>query len=92
VICSDRWKEEWPKIEARLRQQARQRRSQLHRSRKVAPEVEPAPPKPLLDDRILQNITERLDQANELKKPKPNPWRNFKLGKALYRPATPPKN
>ena len=27
VICSDRWKEEWPKIEARLIQQTRLRRS-----------------------------------------------------------------
>lgn len=26
IICSDRWKEEWPKIETRLRQQTRQRR------------------------------------------------------------------
>jgi hypothetical protein len=92
IICSDRWKEEWPKIEASLRQQARERRTQLHRSRKVAPVVEPAPPKPLVDDRILQNIAERLAQANEPKKPKRNPWRNFKVGKALYQPTAPPKN
>jgi hypothetical protein len=92
IICSDRWKEEWPKIEARLRQQARERRTQLHRSRNVAPVVEPAPPKPLVDDRILQNMTERLAQADEPKKPKRNPWRNFKFGKALYQPSTPPKN
>jgi len=92
IICSDRWKEEWPKIEVRLRQQARERRTQLHRSRKVASGVEPAPPKPLLDDRILQNMAERLAQPNEPKKSKDNPWRNFKFGKALYRPATPPKN
>jgi hypothetical protein len=92
VICSDRWKEEWPKIEARLRQQARECRTQLHRSRKVASATEPTPPKPLVDDRILQNIAERLAQANEPKKPKRNLWRNFKVGKALYRPSIPPKN
>jgi hypothetical protein len=92
IICSDRWKEEWPKIEARLRQQARERRTQLHCSRKVASGVEPAPPNPLLDDLILQNMAERLAQPDKPKKPKGNPWRNFKVGKALYRPATPPKN
>lgn len=92
VICSDRWKEEWPKIEAKLRQQARERRTQLHRTRTVAPVAEPAPPKPLLDDRILQNMAERLAQPNHPKMPKGNPWRNFKFGKALYRPASPPKN
>lgn len=92
IICSDRWKEEWPKIEARLRLQARERRTQLHRSHKVVPVAEPAPPKPLLDDRILQNMAERLAQPNDLKKPKRNLWRNFKVGKALYRPATAPKN
>lgn len=92
IICSDRWKEEWPKIEARLRQQAREQRTQLHRSRKIMPAEEPAPPKPWLDDRILQNIAERIARADEPKKPKRNPWRNFKFGKALYRPSTPPKN
>jgi len=88
VICSDRWKQEWPKIEARLRQQARQRRSHLHRSRKVVP-AEPAPP--LVDDRILQYLTQRHEQENEPKKPKTNPWCKFKHGKALYQPSTPPK-
>jgi hypothetical protein len=37
-------------------------------------------------------MTERLAQADEPKKPKRNPWRNFKFGKALYQPSTPPKN
>ena len=92
VICSDRWKEEWPKIEAGLRLQARERRTRLHRSRKVAPVVELSLPKPLVDDLILQHMTERLAQDNEPKKPKSNPWRKFKLGKALYQPSTPPKN
>jgi len=89
VICSDRWKQEWPKIEARLCQQDRQRRTDLHRSRKVVP-AEPAPP--LVDDRILQYLTQRHEQENEPKKPKTNPWRKFKHGKALYQPSTPPKN
>ena len=33
ILCSDRWKEEWPKIELQLRQQASQRRRKLHQSR-----------------------------------------------------------
>lgn len=92
VICSDRWKEEWPKTEAKLRQQARQRRTLLHRARQVAPAAEPAPPNPLVDDLILPHIPEPLAQDDKPKKPKPNPWRNFLHGKALYRPSTPPKN
>jgi hypothetical protein len=92
VICSDRWKEEWPKIEARLRLQARERRTLLHRSRKVAPVAEPVPPRPLVDDHILQHMAQRLAQDDQPKKPKGNPWRNFKFGKALYQPNTPPKN
>ncbi len=86
IICSDRWKEEWPRIEARLIQQTRLRRSHLHQSRSPSP-----PPKPLVDDRILQALSERLEQAKLPQKPKPNPWRNFKHGKALYQRSNPPK-
>ncbi|MBK8794132.1 MAG: ISKra4 family transposase [Holophaga sp.] len=92
VICSDRWKEEWPKVEAKIRLQARERRTHLHCSRKVAPAAEPVPPKPLVDDLILQHVAERIAQDGEPKKPRPNPWRNFKHGKALYQPSSPPKN
>lgn len=92
VICSDRWKEEWPKIEAKIRQQARERRTHLHCSRKLAPVAGTIPPEPLVDDLILQHIAESIAQDNQPKKPKPNPWRNFKHGKALYQPSTPPKN
>jgi hypothetical protein len=34
IVCSRRWKEDWPKIENRLRQQAYQRSRRLHQSRK----------------------------------------------------------
>lgn len=88
VICSDRWKEEWPKIEAKIRLQAKERRTLLHRSRKATPAAKPIPPLPQVDVLILQHI----HQDDEPKKPKPNPWRNFKHGKALYQPSTPPKN
>ena len=92
VICSDRWKEEWPKIEARLRQQARERQTKLHCSRKITPPAECIPPQPLVDEQILQHLEERLAQENEPKKPKRNPWRNFKFGRSLYQPSSPPKN
>lgn len=91
VICSDRWKEEWPKIEARRCKQTRERQTQLHRSRRTALPVEMAPPKLRVDDLILQHVTERLAQGDLPKKPKSNLWRNFKFGKALYQPSSPPK-
>ena len=92
IICSDRWKGEWPKIEARLRQQVREQRAQLHCLRKSASEIELAPPDVLVDDLLLQDAVNRLAQASEPKKPKENPWRKFKFGKALYQPGAPPKN
>lgn len=92
VICSDRWKEEWPKIETRLRQQTKERRSKLHLSGNVAPPIDPAPPELSVDDKILQHIAERLAQEQEPKKPKTNPWKNFKFGKAMYQPSSRPKN
>ena len=92
VICSDRWKEEWPKIEAKIRQQDRAQRAQLHRSRKVASAVELIPPNLLVDNLRLQPIAVPLAHNDQPQKPKRNPWRNFKHGKALYQPSTPPKN
>jgi hypothetical protein len=90
IICSDRWKEEWPKIEARLGHQTRMRRRQLHQSRLPLPPLHP--PKPMVDDRVLQALSDRLEQAKLPQKPKPNSWRNFKHGKALYQRPNPPKN
>jgi hypothetical protein len=90
VICSDRWKEEWPKIEVRLIQQTRLRRSQLHQSRIPSPPL--PPPKPMVDDRVLQALSDRLEQTKISQKPKSNPWRNFKHGKALFQRPNPPKN
>jgi hypothetical protein len=92
IICSDRWKDEWPKIEDKLRQQTRLRRSQLHQSRSTIHPVSHAPAKPLVDDKILQALSARLEQEKTPKTPKPNPWRNFKHGKALFQRPDPPKN
>jgi hypothetical protein len=92
IICSDRWKEEWPKIETRLCQQTRLRRRHLHQSRIATHPLLPPPPKPLVDDRVLQALSTRLEQEKTSQKPKNNPWRNFKHGKALYQRPDPPKN
>jgi len=92
IICSDRWKDEWPKIEDRLRQQSRLRRSKLHQSRIAVSPISPSPEKPLVDDKILQALAARLDHKSAPQKPKSNPWRNFKHGKALYQRPNPPKN
>jgi hypothetical protein len=91
ILCSDRWKEEWPKIESRLRQQTRLRQSKLHKSRIIAPPTQPSLPIPKVDDRIIQSISERLEQVNVPEKPKRNPWSNFKFGKTLYQRPCPPK-
>jgi hypothetical protein len=89
ILCSGRWKEEWPKIEARLRKQTRQRCRAVHQTHH--------PPRPTtLIARALQGDFEYISpQPAEpipiSPKPKKNPWRNFKHGKALYQRSTPPK-
>jgi hypothetical protein len=92
IICSDRWKVDWPRIETGLRTQARARQSKLHQSRVVLPPVNNPPARPVIDDRVLQAVVERLEQRDVPQKPKVNPWRKFKHGKALYQPSTPAKN
>jgi hypothetical protein len=46
----------------------------------------------MVDDKILQALSARLEQESTPHKPKGNPWRNFKHGKALYQRPDPPKN
>jgi hypothetical protein len=88
ILCSGRWREEWPKIEARLRQQAHQRRIALHQNHQAA--STPVQIEPLLhDDYValkLQQLTTTIPAP-----PKKNPWRNFKLNRALYHHPAPPK-
>jgi hypothetical protein len=88
IICSNRWKEEWPKIEARLRKQKRQHQCQMYRSH------HPTPPITLIA-RALQGypvntLLQQREQEPSQPKPRKNPWRNFKHGKALYQ-RYPPK-
>lgn len=91
IICSGRWKEDWPKIEARLRQHARQRRSHLHQSRILIPQASSHGKVPVLDTALIPILSAHIELENPPKKPKSNPWRNFKVGKALYQPSNPPK-
>jgi len=88
ILCSNRWKEEWPMIEAKLRKQKRQRQHQVYRSH------HPTPPSTLIARALQGYPVETLLQHNEHEpsppKPKKNPWRNFKHGKALYQ-RNPPK-
>lgn len=91
IICSDRWKEEWPKIEASLRQQTRQRRYRLHQARITTPKTTPSRSSPNMDANFMQALATKFEQQNSPKKPKANPWRNFKHGKALFQPSSTPK-
>ena len=79
IICSDRWKEEWSKIELGIRKQNLKK-----------PEVVPS--KVITGDEAIRLILQEklnsgdhlLDAALNPKKPKSNPWKKFKFGKALY--------
>lgn len=93
ILCSDRWKEEWPKIEIRLRQQATQRRNQLHQSRIEQKAL--LTPKPILSPSPKVEALPRFLQPKQSvtpKKTKENPWRKFIYGRALFQPKNPPKN
>lgn len=96
ILYSDHWKEEWPKIENRLRQQASQQRRKLHQSRTeqkmmITPKTLPQLPLPMVDvpDQSASPENEQLALA---KKPKENTWRKFKFGRSLYQRKVLPKN
>jgi hypothetical protein len=83
VICSDRWKEDWPKIAAQLRQQKADKRHKLFLSRRNQHKPTPAP--------LIILPRTPLELIPSLK-PKDNPWKKFKFGHALYqRPNIPKK-
>lgn len=96
IICSDRWTQEWPKIENRLRQQAAARRKTLHARRQLAkaPPVVAAPPEAAQRPQA-SSPSEGLPaspKSSGPRRPAPNhPWRHSPFGRALYQPSTPPK-
>ena len=86
ILCSDRWKEAWPKIEASIHEQRSKRREPLQQS--------------IVSDSsaFLLILKDKINSENTLtdsplksKKARTNPWRNFKHGKALFQPKNPPK-
>lgn len=94
LLCSGRWQEDWPKIEARLRQQTQQRRGQLHRLHHPPCGDHPRAPTTMVARAQLGDFGPAVIQPRVQEsfpaKPKKNPWRNFKHGKALFQ-RTPPK-
>lgn len=79
IVCSNRWKEEWPKIEARIRKQ------RLIKHQTTTPSILSG------TDAFLLILREKLgtdplpsDLSSISPKTKTNPWRNFKCGKALF--------
>jgi hypothetical protein len=88
IVCSGRWKEDWPRIELRLRQRASQRRDKLHQSR-IQPVPVSAAETPIT---VLPPHREiPLSTPKKSKNPKDNPWRKFKYGRGLYQRDFPPK-
>ena len=89
ILCSGRWKEEWPIVEARLRKQTHQRRKSVHQIHR------PLEPTTLVARALRGDFGDPFPQPAEQEpispKPKKNPWRNFKHGKALYQRSPPPK-
>ena len=86
IICSRRWKEDWPKVETRLRQQTFQRRMDLHNSRKL-----PAPVSVSTTTLTTPLVSPPPTRPKQPKNLKDNPWRKFKFGRALYQRDYPPK-
>lgn len=82
VLCSDRWKQEWPKIAARLQHP-------------YSPASVPLTPVSVLLDRPAPPMPRQFQVPQSLdpkvKPPKKNPWRQFKVGRSLYHPEDYPK-
>jgi hypothetical protein len=91
IECSGRWKEDWPKIETRLRQSTHQRSTKLHQSRKEPLQVGESGT-PIYVTLPAQTVPALAPQVPiKPKNPKDNPWRKFKFGRALYQRDYPAK-
>lgn len=89
ILCSDRWKVEWPTVATKLRQQTAKKRAELHLAR--ATPKSSLVPLPMAEDPPSQ-IPTRLNGFELPIKSSGNPWRKFTFGKALFQPPDPPKN
>jgi len=79
VICSDRWKEDWPKIAFHLRKQKAENRHKLFISRQNQ-DKDKETPAPL----IALPASTPVNPSPIVPHKKDNPWRKFKFGRALY--------
>ncbi len=85
ILCSDRWREEWPRMESKLRLLAQQRHRQRHRFH------HPLPPTSRVARALQGDFDPLPTDLPAPSKPRNNSWRNFKHGKALFQRSTPPK-
>ncbi len=85
ILCSGRWREEWPCIESKLRRLAKQRQRQRYRSH------HPLPPTSHSASTSPAKFDPLPAKPPPPPTPKTNPWRNFKHGKALFQQPSPPK-
>ena len=85
ILCSGRWREEWPCIESKLRRLAKQRQRQRYRSH------HPLPPTSHSPSTSPAKFVPLPANPPPPPTPKTNPWRNFKHGKALFQRPSPPK-
>jgi len=89
--CSGRWKEDWPKIEAHLRQNIHRKSANLHQSRKEpvqASELETLTT--TVPTAQIAPVSLPIEPVKPIN-PKDNPWRKFKFGRALYQRDDPAK-
>jgi len=91
IVCSGRWKEDWPMIEAHLRQHAYQQSGELHQSRKNTVPVSGSETPTMVLPTVQTAPISILKEPIKPKNPKDNPWRKFKFGRALYQRDYPPK-
>jgi hypothetical protein len=89
ILCSGRWKEDWPRIEARLRKQTQLRQRQAHRLHHPIPPTTRVGRALLLGDFGPDSIEPPVQEPPPAK-PKKSPWRGFVHGKTLYQ-RNPPK-
>jgi hypothetical protein len=105
IICSDRWKEEWPRITKRLRlQKSRQRkllREQHRQAKQLLASQLPAkfPSKPDTQPQIPETLPSKPEmQSNSQESPAPSrpapnhPWRHTPIGRARYASNSTAKN
>jgi len=94
ILYSDRWNQEWPKIEMQLRQQKSQQRKELHQSRvkqkALMTQATIYQSLPLAEDCPAPVLLE-TKQPDPPQSHKENPWRKFKYGRSLYHRIEPPK-